>query len=206
MKRLFTWLMSAIIAFASLNVIQPQALACFSDFNDILNKQVTIKNYETNRLLFSDGNPIVEPGAEGGWKHAPLVLGTDANYYNRALWYLEKKDKFDGVVIRNEENNRLALSDGPIFEGSRGDEGGWINSPDIKGADANYYNRAVWYIKKFNEDTCLIENKETHRYLFSDGTVFNGSPGDEGGWRNSPKIVGADANYYNRALWKIIVK
>ncbi|MDE5089412.1 MAG: hypothetical protein O4805_20725 [Trichodesmium sp. St16_bin2-tuft] len=197
--------MSATIVFASLNVIQPQALACFSDFNDILNKQVVIKNDETNRLLFSDGNPIVEPGAEGGWKHAPLVLGTDANYYNRALWYLEKRDKFDGVVIRNEENNRLALSDGSIFEESLGDEGPW-ELPDIKGADANYYNRAVWYIKKFNEDTCLIENKETHRYLSSDGTVFNGSPGDEGGWRNSPKIVGTAANYYNRALWKIIVR
>ncbi|MDF5731862.1 MAG: hypothetical protein PUP92_28615 [Rhizonema sp. PD38] len=48
----------------------------------------------------------------------------------------------------------------------------------------------------------------TKRYLFSDGEPIKGNRGDEGGWRassgfESPKVVGADANYYNRALWKI---
>ncbi len=50
----------------------------------------------------------------------------------------------------------------------------------------------------------LIENKETKRYLFSDGPPIKGDRGAEGGWLassgfESPKIVGADANYYNRA-------
>ena len=55
----------------------------------------------------------------------------------------------------------------------------------------------------------LIENQETKRYLFSDGQPIKGNRGDEKGWAassgfESPKVVGADANYYNRALWKII--
>jgi hypothetical protein len=50
---------------------------------------------------------------------------------------------------------------------------------------------------------------ETKRYLFSDGTPIKGDRGAEGGWLASsgfasPKVVGADANYYNRAYWKII--
>ena len=54
----------------------------------------------------------------------------------------------------------------------------------------------------------VIENQETKRYLFSDGPPIKGERGDEGGWAassgfESPKVVGADANYYNRALWKI---
>jgi hypothetical protein len=55
----------------------------------------------------------------------------------------------------------------------------------------------------------LIENQETKRYLFSDGSPIKGNRGSEGGWLASsgfasPNVVGADANYYNRALWKII--
>ncbi|MEH2241721.1 hypothetical protein [Nostoc sp.] len=48
----------------------------------------------------------------------------------------------------------------------------------------------------------------TKRYLFSDGNPIKGNRGDEGGWLassrfESPKVVGTDANYYNRALWTI---
>ncbi|MCE2719012.1 MAG: hypothetical protein ACK6A9_16135 [Dolichospermum sp.] len=54
-----------------------------------------------------------------------------------------------------------------------------------------------------------IENLETKRYLFSDGSPIKGDRGAEGGWLASsgfasPNVVGADANYYNRAYWKII--
>ncbi|MGH7999298.1 MAG: hypothetical protein ACREPR_07710 [Brasilonema sp.] len=54
----------------------------------------------------------------------------------------------------------------------------------------------------------FIENQQTKRYLFSDGAPIKGKRGDEGGWLassgfESPKVVGADANYYNRALWTI---
>ncbi|MDF5731863.1 MAG: hypothetical protein PUP92_28620 [Rhizonema sp. PD38] len=45
--------------------------------------------------------------------------------------------------------------------------------------------------------------------MFSDGEQIKGNRGDEGGWKassgfESPKVVGADDNYYNRALWKIV--
>ncbi|WP_243458614.1 lamin tail domain-containing protein [Nostoc sp. UIC 10630] len=54
----------------------------------------------------------------------------------------------------------------------------------------------------------LIGNQETKRYLFSTGEPIKGERGNEGGWLassgfESPKVVGADANYYNRALWKV---
>ena len=88
------------MAFTCLNISQPHALACFDDINDIVNKQVTIKNDETHRLLFSPGDPIGKPGHEGGWLKSPDIVGADANYYDRALWYLEKFDT-DTCLIKN---------------------------------------------------------------------------------------------------------
>jgi len=71
----------------------------------------------------------------------------------------------------------------------------------IKAASAANINELV-------NKPVLIENLETKRYLFSDGNPIKGKRGDEGGWLASsgfasPKVVGSDANYYNRALWKI---
>ncbi len=105
------------------------------------------------------------------------------------------------------------FSVGEPITGKRGDEGGWkassgFESPNVVGADANYYNRALWKIIPQKNDSFIIENQETGRYLFSDGKPITGKRGDEGGWKassgfESPNVVGADANYYNRALWKI---
>ncbi|MFN6463663.1 MAG: lamin tail domain-containing protein [Nostoc sp. DedVER02] len=116
------------------------------------------------------------------------------------------------VLIENQETKRYLFSTGEPIKGERGDEGGWLassgfESPKVVGADANYYNRALWKIVP-NGDSFLIENQETKRYLFSDGKPIEGQRGDEGGWLassgfESPKVVGADANYYNHALWKI---
>jgi hypothetical protein len=117
------------------------------------------------------------------------------------------------VFIENLETKRYLFSDGNPIKGDRGAEGGWLASsgfasPNVVGADANYYNRAYWKIIPSGE-YFLIENLETKRYLFSDGSAITGNRGAEGGWLASsgfasPKVVGADANYYNRALWKII--
>ncbi|GFZ90379.1 hypothetical protein CYANOKiyG1_00680 [Okeania sp. KiyG1] len=162
---------------------------------------VQLKNVETNRYLFSAGNVFPgEPGDEGGWLSSPPVLGSDANYYNRGQWYLEKRG--DAYTLKNVETNRYAFSTGDIFTGEPGDEGGWLNIHPIVGADANYYNRAQWYIVK-QGDAYRLENKETNRQLFSTGSIFTGEPGDEGGWLDSPVMTGSDANYYNRSLWEI---
>ena len=116
------------------------------------------------------------------------------------------------VFIENKETKRYLFSDGEPIKGERGAEGGWkassgFESPKIVGADANYYNRALWIIYQSGDDF-IIENKETRRYLFCDGEPIKGERGAERGWKatsgfESPKIVGADANYYNRASWKI---
>ena len=112
-------------------------------------------------------------------------------------------------LIENVETYRYLFQDGPEIKGNRGDEGGWLSfsgyeAPNVVGADANYYNRAYWKIIPQGEEKYFIENVETKRYLFSTGAKLEGGRGGEGGWTKAPKIVGADANYYNRAYWKII--
>ncbi|NER36305.1 MAG: hypothetical protein F6J93_20375 [Oscillatoria sp. SIO1A7] len=177
------------------------ALPAYAADCDASEQYVQIKNKETNRLMFSPG-PIFEgnPGDEGGWLNSPELVGADANYYERARWYLVENG--DAYMLKNKETNRLAFSTGPIFDGDPGDEGGWLDSPALVGADANYYNRAQWYLVE-NGDAYMFKNKETNRLAFSTGPIFDGDPGDEGGWLDSPVLVGADANYYNRAQWYI---
>ena len=119
----------------------------------------------------------------------------------------------DKYFIENIETERYLFQDGPKIKGERGDEGGWLarsgfEAPKCVGADADYYNRAYWKIEP-QGDKYLIVNVETQRYLFQDGPEIKGDRGSEGGWLassgfESPKCVGADANYYNRAYWKIL--
>jgi len=160
---------------------------------------VKLKNIETNRYAFSTGEAAASEGGEGGWLKSPAIVGADANYYNRAQWYLIKRGDF--YLFKNTQTNRYLFSTGKPAVSEEG-EGGWLKSPPIVGADANYYERAKWrMIKRGN--VYLLKNKETNRYLFSTGAKA-ASEGGEGGWLKSPDMVGADANYYNRAMWHII--
>ena len=66
-----------------------------------------------------------------------------------------------------------------------------------------------WNIIPQGCDKYFIENVETERYLFQDGEKIKCKRGDEGGWKASsgyeaPSVLGADANYYNRAYWKLL--
>ncbi|MDF1865625.1 MAG: RICIN domain-containing protein [Saprospiraceae bacterium] len=156
---------------------------------------VILKNTHTKRLLFSTGHPALD--REGGWTNSPAIVGTDKNYYGRGYWYLIENN--DGTYsIKNRETGRLLFSAGPPVEGN---EGGWTNSPAIVGADIDYYHRARWILTKHGNGYYILKNKETNRFLFSPGEVAGGA--SEGGWNNSPPILGTDANYYNRAYWEI---
>ena len=114
------------------------------------------------------------------------------------------------VFIENVKTRRYLFPCGDPIAGDRGAEGGWLSSsgfesPKMVGADANYYNRARFVIRK-QDDKYLLENEETKRYCFSSGDPIQGDRGDEKGWKASsgfeaPCCVGADANYYNGALW-----
>jgi hypothetical protein len=97
----------------------------------------------------------------------------------------------------------LLLSTGDA-RGERGAEGGWRSSPRLVGADANYYNRAIWHLKRHNSGF-VLENAATKRLLFSTGEPVE-RRGHEGGWKSSPAIVGADDNYYDRAVWHIVAR
>ena len=178
-----------------------------------------IENVETQRYLFQTGEPIKgKRGDEGGWLassgfQAPPVVGADANYYNRAYWKIIPQGG-DKYFIENLQTQRYLFQSGKKIEGKRGDEGGWLASsgfeaPPVVGTDANYYNRAYWKIIPQGGDKYFFENIETERYLFQAGEKIKGNRGDEGGWLSSsgfeaPPVVGADANYYNRAYWKLV--
>ena len=180
-----------------------------------------LENVETQRYIFQDGEPIKgDRGDEKGWKassgfEAPKVQGADANYYNRAYWKISHEGG-GKHFIENQETRRYLFQDGEPLKGKRGDEGGWkassgFESPKVQGADANYYNRAYWYIVRQSNGHYFIENMQTRRYLFQDGDPIKGERGAEKGWKASsgfeaPSAVGADANYYNRAYFKLVKK
>ena len=152
-----------------------------------------MKNTVTNRLLFCSGSPIIKSN-EGGWLKSPKILGTDANYYNRAAWNLIKNG--NTYLLQDMLTKRYLFSTGAK---ATHDEGGWLKSPSIVGTDLNYYHRAEWYITFHGSDVHL-KNKVTDRYLFSSGKEVSAP---EGGWLKSPDILGTDGNYYGRAAWKI---
>lgn len=159
---------------------------------------VRIVSAVTQRMLLGDGPTITRTGAEGGWLSSPPVIESDANYYDLANWNLEAVDGY--FTIRNIKTGRFLFSTGePIT--TDGAEGGWLQSPKVLGSDANYYDRALWEITR-TQDGFLIRNKADRRLLFSVGEVVRES-GAEGGWSGSPAAVSADANYYNRAIWRI---
>ncbi|NJK31289.1 MAG: sulfatase-like hydrolase/transferase [Deltaproteobacteria bacterium] len=173
---------------------------------DLIDTPVLIENLETKRYLLSDGSSISDyRGAEGGWTNSPSVVGADSNYYNRAVWIIRKHD--EAFLIENAQTERYLFSTGPELSKPRLGEGGWkastgFESPKLVGADANYYNRALWFIQP-QGNAFLLGNAQTKRYALSDGQEISGDRGAEGGWSASPAVVGADGDYYDRALWRI---
>jgi hypothetical protein len=197
-KRTFLGLAFVGLA-AALSLDAPSAMAAGPDISSLLNKPVLIANGMTQRYVLSTGDPIKSVGAEGGWTSSPGVVGADANYYDRAVWVI--KASGSGFTIENTVTHRLLLATG---DAPKAAEGGWTSSPNVVGADSNYYNRAIWQIKP-SGDGFIIQNDATKRMLLSEGTPIK-SRGAEGGWTSSPRILGTDANYYDRAVWKIAAK
>ena len=83
-----------------------------------------------------------------------------------------------------------------------------MSSPNCVGADANYDNRAYWKFVPQGNGKYFIENLKTERYLFQNGNKIKGDRGAEGGWTSNPGFgvplcVGSDANYFDRAYWKL---
>lgn len=165
---------------------------------------VTIRNHLTGRYLSTGPSSAVDVrdnrGHADGWSYGNKWLyATDANYYNDALW---KMVSLGGgkYFIEHLHTGRWVHSDGGNVRSSRGAEGGWTHSPHCRATDHNYYNKAIWRVSTINGNT-YIEHDDTGRYLFAAGSnIWNKSP--SGGY-GGEKIVGADGNYYNYALWQI---
>lgn len=54
-----------------------------------------------------------------------------------------------------------------------------------------------------DEGIYLIKSNNLNRYILQTGSSINGNRGDEEGWSSSPNVVASDANYDDRAYWKI---
>ena len=107
--------------------------------------------------------------------------------------------------VKNAKTERLLLQKGEALTSERGSEGGVSSTKYLSAADANYYNRAKWGIKNQGEGHYIFENTETGRYLYADGDeVLQYDCGYEGRVEEAPLCLGSDANYENRALWRII--
>ena len=165
-----------------------------------------IQNTETQRYLFQTGEPV-QLGDDAVSKDAPPVVGTDSNYYNRAYWKITQDG--DKHVIENIVTRRYLFQTGEPMKGNRGDEGGWLassgfESPPVVGADTHSDDRAHWKIYQQDDQYHFANTGTNGRFLFLSGGKIEGKPGDEGVDFDGPPTVGADANYYNRALWKLI--
>jgi hypothetical protein len=178
-----------------------------------------------NERYLSEAGPDGRVGSirerEGGWtgKNNKPVVSADADYYNRARWKLVPTfDKNTRLVV----GKRVRLmpnfkqvpgkaTEGPLRPG---DVGELIE--DYKGLDTYqvrfngithwYEEGTIGYLSQ--PDEFFIESAVTERYLFEAGPEdkVGSIRGREGGWKseNNTAVLTADANYYDRAKWKIV--
>ena len=151
-------------------------------------------------MLSSGSHVTNERGSEGGASIQNSILGSDANYYNRALWKISN-DGHGRYLFENYETKRYLFSQGDEIPGDRGCERGVKEAPLCLGSDDNYDDRALWRIISKEDEKYLIESVVNFRYVLSEGETPSAG---EGGWLRSPGCVLADANYEDRAIWEIM--
>jgi len=72
---------------------------------------ISLVNNATKRLLFDTGDKFEkERGSEGGWLASKPLVGSDANYYNRAMWEVEKHGESFSLI--NKESRRYLFCTG----------------------------------------------------------------------------------------------
>eukprot|EP00427_Karlodinium_veneficum_P045801 CAMPEP_0169301698 /NCGR_PEP_ID=MMETSP1016-20121227/68401_1 /TAXON_ID=342587 /ORGANISM="Karlodinium micrum, Strain CCMP2283" /LENGTH=188 /DNA_ID=CAMNT_0009394351 /DNA_START=1 /DNA_END=564 /DNA_ORIENTATION=- len=131
----------------------------------------------------------------------------DANYYNRALWKIVEHE--EGILIESVITGRYLFDSAPDDHvgNKRGQDGGWINE------EVSEFNKMIANFLDQLEGGVLLESVVSGRYLFdstpgiaSDGAHVADKRCQDGGWGHEgikPAVM-ADANYHNKALWKIV--
>jgi hypothetical protein len=190
-----------------------------------------IESAVTERYLVEtgpDGKVGSIRGREGGWtgNNNKPVVSADADYYNRARWKLVPTfDKNTRLVV----GKRVRLmpnfkqvpgkaTEGPLRPGDVGEliEDYLTKEKAYKGLDTYqvrfngithwYEEGTIGYLSQ--PDEFFIESAVTERYLFEAGPEdkVGSIRGREGGWKseNNTAVLTADANYYDRAKWKIV--
>ena len=116
------------------------------------------------------------------------LLGNGGEFYDKTGDYSHL-----GVKLKNVITNRYLFSAGDAVTSSK------ASSAPVLGADANYYNRADWLLKRVR-DGYTLKNRETMRYLRSEGKPVQGA---EGGWLNSPPVVGPGGKFDGGEVWEL---
>ena len=158
-----------------------------------------MRNVRTRRFLIAHGGKVTkERGAEGGVSSGNLLSGASQDFYDRTYWNIKKQGE-GHYIFESIKTGRYAWADGDeVLPGDCGFEGGVEKAPLCLGSDANYENRALWRIIDNGDGKYLIRNVVNYRYLSSLGERPTKNEGYYG-----PKCVLADANYDDRAVWKI---
>lgn len=107
-----------------------------------------IENVETGRYLLGQGSSVVgNPYAsEGGWRHAPRMVASDAGYYNLHRWQLLRHGSI--YFFQNVRTGRYLMGQGSSVIGRQRGFEGYTGAPQVVAADANYYNLAEWSLYK----------------------------------------------------------
>ena len=178
-----------------------------SDFVEIPKGKYFIINTVTGRYLSQLGEEFTGThGEEGGWKDAPLTVAADKNYQNRACFHIKLFGTSKSYIIESVKTNRWVFDTGDKLTEPRQSEKGWAKASKIVGTDEDYYHRALWKFHPTSDaDHYIIENHNTQRYLFHTGEKIE-SEGAERGIDKAPPAVGADANYYHSAEWRLELK
>lgn len=101
------------------------------------------------------------------------------------------------IVLTNLKNKRVIISEGacPVQE-----EGDLEHSTLIVDTKHNSGKRQEWLVIKNDDKTVSLQNRHTQRFLYSTG---NPPTKDEGGWLESPSILGTAHEFDERSRWYV---
>ena len=138
---------------------------------------------------------------EGGFVRVSRGRANNCGISTYAAYPVLDWDISSVVLLKNYATGRyLSLQSGGSedIRDIRAREG--YGSMKLIGTDLNYYDDALWIIKKRSDGTRFIEHWHTGRYVL-DPSLAVKAP--EGGWLSAQQLLASDANYYNLADWNM---
>ena len=122
---------------------------------DLGSDRVMLEHQHSGRYLSSDGDPIREEEAGGGWLRAPHVKATSRSVGMRAVWLNKNSDLVGGsVFLVNQHNGRMLFAAGSVVKGKPAS--GKYENVKVLATDSNYYGFARWTIERFDDPKLMM--------------------------------------------------